>query len=84
MPRAFGALVEECEGFAKALLLTRLRDPVPRPTPVFACVDGWKPDAGHAAIGREAGVELPLDLPRAVGADGDLDVRAMLDRAARA
>lgn len=66
------------------LLLRRLGDPASRPTPAFVYVDGWKPDGKHAAIGREAGVELLLELPRVVGADGDLDVRAMLDRAARA
>lgn len=81
MPRDFASLLEECEGFAKQLLLARLRDPVPRPTPVFVYVDGWQPDTTHDVIAREANVELLLELPRIVGPSADVDVRGMLDEA---
>ncbi len=83
MPRVFATLLDECEGFAKVLLLTRLRDPVPKPTPVFVYVDGWTPGPTHDVLAREAGVELALEMPRIIGPDVDTDVREMLDRAAR-
>ena len=83
MPPAFATMLLEVEGFAKHLLLTRLRDPVPQPTPVFVYVDGWRPDTSHDAIAREAGVQLLLELPRLIGPDEDRDVREMLDEASR-
>lgn len=83
MPPVFAPMLLECDGFAKVLLLTRLRDPVPKPTPVFVYVDGWRPDTSHDVIAREAGVELLLELPREIGPDGDRDVRVMLDEAQR-
>lgn len=83
LPPVFASLLQECEGFAKVLLLARLRDPVPKPTRVFAYVDGWRPDTSHDVIAREAGVELLVELPRLIGPDGDHDVRAMLDAAQR-
>jgi hypothetical protein len=54
---------------------------VPKPTPVFVYIDGWRPDTHHDVIAREAGVELLLELPREIGPDGEHDVRAMLDQA---
>lgn len=82
MPACFASMLEECEGFAKHLLLTRLRDPVRKPTPVFVYVDGWTPDTSHDVIAREAGVELILELPKRVGSDGVIDERKLLDEAA--